>query len=130
MIPQYVAAALVSENKVLAHPGERRLDPDERRPGGSRLDGERRRRSTCWQVLANGERAIAIELLAAAQGVEFLAPLEPGAGTRAAHDAIRELSPRASSRTARSRADIERVAGAIRDGALQAAVEAQIGELA
>ena len=43
MIPQYVAAALVSENKVALPPGERRLDPDERRPGGSRLDGERGR---------------------------------------------------------------------------------------
>ena len=41
MIPQYVAAALVSENKVLAHPGERRLDPDERGAGGSRVDGQR-----------------------------------------------------------------------------------------
>ena len=41
MIPQYVAASLVSENKVLCASGERRLDPDERRPGGSRLDGER-----------------------------------------------------------------------------------------
>ena len=43
MIPQYVAASLVSENKVLCPPGERRLDPDERRPGGPRLDGERGR---------------------------------------------------------------------------------------
>ncbi len=43
MIPQYVAAALVSENKVLCPPGERRLDTHERRPGGSRVHGERRR---------------------------------------------------------------------------------------
>ena len=39
MIYQYTAAALVSENKVLAHPGVGRLDPDEREPGGPRLDG-------------------------------------------------------------------------------------------
>ena len=39
MIYQYTAAALVSENKVLAHPGVGRLDPDQRQPGGPRLDG-------------------------------------------------------------------------------------------
>ena len=37
-----------------------------------------------WQVLANSERAVAIELLAGAQAVEFHAPLEPGVGGRAA----------------------------------------------
>ena len=39
MIAQYTAASLVSENKVLAHPGERRHDPDVGQPGGPRLDG-------------------------------------------------------------------------------------------
>ena len=39
-----------------------------------------------WQVVANSERALAIELLAGAQAVEFLAPLEPGRGARAAHE--------------------------------------------
>ena len=43
MIPQYVAAALVSREQGARAPGERRLDPDERRPGGPRLDGERGR---------------------------------------------------------------------------------------
>ena len=95
-------------------PGERRLDSDERRPGGSRVDGERGWRSRCWQVLSNSERALAIELLAGAQAVEFLAPLEPGGGTRAlarrrsapsspALDEDRPLAP-----------DIELVADAIR----------------
>ena len=40
MIPQYVAASLVSENKALSS-GERRLDPDQRGTGGSRFDGQR-----------------------------------------------------------------------------------------
>ena len=47
--------------------GERGLDPDERRPGGSRLNGERGGPQVL-AVLANVERALAIELLAAAQG--------------------------------------------------------------
>jgi histidine ammonia-lyase len=74
------------------------------------------------------ERALAIELLAGAQAVEFLAPLEPGAGVRALHDAVRELSPRL--RDDRPLApDIERVADAIRDGSLLGAVEAEVGAL-
>ena len=41
MIPQYVAAALVSENKVLVSSCLGGFDPDERGAGGSRVDGER-----------------------------------------------------------------------------------------
>jgi len=81
-----------------------------------------------WRVLANCERALAIELLAGAQAVEFHAPLEPGRGTQAARAAVRELSPRLEDD--RSLApDIEAVAAAIRDGSLVAAVEAEVGEL-
>jgi histidine ammonia-lyase len=81
-----------------------------------------------WQVLANSERALAIELLAGAQAVEFHAPLEPGVGGRAARVAVRELSPRL--RDDRPLAgDIEAVARAICDGSLVAAVEAEAGEL-
>ena len=43
MIPQVTAAALVSENKSLAYPGQRRFDPDLGRPGGPCLDGADRR---------------------------------------------------------------------------------------
>ena len=39
MILQYTAAALVSENKVLAHPASADSHPDEREPGGPRVDG-------------------------------------------------------------------------------------------
>ena len=81
-----------------------------------------------WQVLANCESALAIELLAGAQAVEFHAPLEPGAGVRATRAAVRELSPRL--RDDRPLApDIEAVAAAIRDGSLMAAAEAEIGAL-
>jgi histidine ammonia-lyase len=82
-----------------------------------------------WQVLANSERALAIELLAGAQAVEFHAPLEPGVGGRAARTAVRELSPRL--REDRPLAgDIEAVAASIRDGSFLAAVTTGGGELA
>ena len=43
MIYQYTAAALASEHKVLAHPVVGRFDPDQRQPGGPRVDGRDRR---------------------------------------------------------------------------------------
>jgi histidine ammonia-lyase len=127
MIPQYVAASLVSENKVLCHPASVDSIPtsagQEDHVSMGNAGGLK-----AWQVLANCERAVAIELLAGAQAVEFHAPLEPGAGVRATRAAVRELSPRL--RDDRSLApDIEAVATAIRDGSVVAAVEAEIGEL-
>ena len=127
MIPQYVAAALVSENKVLAHPASVDSIPtsagQEDHVSMGNAAGLK-----AWQVLANSERALAIELLAGAQGVEYLAPLEPGRGVRAVRAAVRELSERLHDDRPLS-GDIERVAAAIRDGSLIAAVEAEIGEL-
>jgi histidine ammonia-lyase len=128
MIPQYVAASLVSENKVLCHPASVDSIPtsagQEDHVSMGNAAGLK-----AWQVLANSERALAIELLAAAQGVEFLAPLEPGAGVRATHAFIRSLSPRLGDDRPLA-PDIEAVAAAIRDGSLVAAVEAEVGELA
>src|SRR5881227_227481 len=127
MIPQYVAASLVSENKVLCHPASVDSIPtsagQEDHVSMGNAAGLK-----AWQVLANSERALAIELLAGAQGVEFLAPLEPGAGVRATHAFVRTLSPRLGDDRPLA-PDIEAVADAIRDGALIAAVEAEIGEL-
>jgi histidine ammonia-lyase len=127
MIPQYVAAALVSENKALAHPASVDSIPtsagQEDHVSMGNAAGLK-----AWQVLANAERALAIELLAAAQGVEFLAPLEPGAGVRATRAAVREHSPRLRDDRPLS-SDIEAVAAAIRDGSLVATVEAEVGEL-
>ena len=121
MIPQYVAASLVSENKVLAHPASVDSIPtsagQEDHVSMGNVAGLK-----AWQVLGNCERAVAIELLAGAQGVEFLAPLEPGAGVRAVRAFVRELSPRLRDDRPLS-GDIEAVAAAIRDGSLEAAVE-------
>ena len=128
MIPQYVAASLVSENKVLAHPAS--VDSIPTSAGQEdHVSMGNASALTCWQVLANSERALAIELLAATQGVEFLAPLEPGTGTKAAHAAIRALSPALVDDRPLGE-DIERVAEAIRSGELVAAAEAEVGALA
>src|SRR6478736_808972 len=128
MIPQYVSASLVSENKVLCHPASVDSIPtsagQEDHVSMGNAAGLK-----AWQVLANSESAVAIELLAGAQAVEYHAPLEPGTGGRAARSAVRALSPRL--RDDRPLAgDIEVVAAAIRDGSLLAAVEADAGDLA
>jgi histidine ammonia-lyase len=127
MIPQYVAAALVSENKSLCHPASVDSIPtsagQEDHVSMGNASGLK-----AWQVIANAERALAIELLAATQAVEFLAPLEPGTGARAAHDFVRSLSARLHDDRPLA-ADIEAVAESVRDGSLIGAVEADVGEL-
>jgi histidine ammonia-lyase len=81
------------------------------------------------QVLANAERALAIELLAGAQAVEFLAPLEPGRGVGATRAFVRTLSERLREDRPLS-GDIEQMATAIRDGRLVASAESTVGALA
>jgi histidine ammonia-lyase len=82
-----------------------------------------------WQVLANVERALAIELLAGSQAVEFLAPLQPGVGAEATRRFVRSLSPRLKEDRPLA-GDIELVAAAIRDGSLVSTIEGELGALA
>jgi histidine ammonia-lyase len=127
MIPQYVAASLVGENKSLCHPASVDSIPtsagQEDHVSMGNASGLK-----AWQILGNVERALAIELLAGAQGVEFLAPLQPGVGVAAARAFVRSLSPRLDDDRPLA-GDIEVVAAAIRDGSLVAAVETEVGEL-
>jgi histidine ammonia-lyase len=127
MIPQYVAASLVSENKVLCHPAAVDSIPtsagQEDHVSMGNAAGLK-----AWTVLANVEHTIAIELLAGAQAVEFLAPLEPGIGGCAARSFVRTFSPRLRDDRPLS-ADIEAVAATIRDGSAVDAIEAEAGAL-
>jgi histidine ammonia-lyase len=128
MIPQYVAAALVSENKVFAHPASVDSIPtsagQEDHVSMGNAAGLK-----ALRVLDNAERTLAIELLAGAQAIEFLAPLQPGGGVRSVHDVVRTLSARLEEDRSLS-ADIERVAAAIRSGDVIEAAEREIGVLA
>jgi histidine ammonia-lyase len=127
MIPQYVAASLVSENKALCHPASVDSIPtsagQEDHVSMGNAAGLK-----AWQVLGNSERALAIELLAGAQAVEYLAPLALGRGSEAARRFVRSLSPRLTEDRGLS-GEIEAVAAAVRDGSFVAAVEAEVGEL-
>jgi histidine ammonia-lyase len=127
MIPQYVAAALVSENKTLCHPASVDSIPTSagQEDHVSMGNGAGLK---ALQVVANAERVLAIELLAGAQAVEFLAPLEPGVGVRAARAFLRTLSDRVREDRPLS-ADIERTAAAIADGTLLEAVARAVPEV-
>ncbi|HEX2288529.1 MAG TPA: histidine ammonia-lyase [Gaiellaceae bacterium] len=127
MIPQYVAASLVSENKALSHPASVDSIPtsagQEDHVSMGNAAGLK-----AWQVLANSESAVAIELLAGAQAVEFLAPLALGRGSEAARGFVRTLSARLGEDRPLS-GEIEAVATAIRESSLAEAVESEVGEL-
>ena len=82
-------------------PGERRLDPDVGRPGGSRLDGHAAGLKAL-AVLANVGARAGDRAARRRPGLEFLAPLGPGRGGRWRRGPVRTLR-RACARTARCR---------------------------
>ncbi len=88
MLPQYTAAALVSENKGLCMPSSvdsipTSLGQEDHVSMGARSAVK------CLSVLKNTETVLAIEQMCAAQALDYRAPLEAGLGPRAAHEEIR-----------------------------------------
>jgi histidine ammonia-lyase len=69
------------------------------------------------QALDLAYRVVAIELLCAAQGLDFRLPLKPGQGALVAHGAVRGIVPRLDEDRPPS-PDIETLAAAVRDGLL------------
>ncbi len=91
MLAQYTAAALVSENKVLAHPAS--VDSI---PTGAGIEdhvsmapiGARHARA----VVENAARVVALELLCACRALEFRRPLGAGRGSERLYGAVRRLT--------------------------------------
>ena len=114
MTAQIAAAALVADCRVLATPASVQSVPTE----GNQEDVVPRGMSAAWKagrILANTERILAIELLAGAQGLEYLKPLRPATAVARLHAAVREDSPALTGDRPMT-ADIERVAAGIRAG--------------
>jgi histidine ammonia-lyase len=92
MIPQVTAAALVSENKSMAFPASvdsiptsaGQEDHVSMAPIAARKAG---------QVARNAAGIIAVELIAAAQGIDHHAPLKTSAKLQAIHGKVRGCSP-------------------------------------
>ena len=116
MIAQYAAAALVNEIKVLAHPASIDSIPtsagqeDFVSMGVTSANKAR-------QALDLAFRVVAIELICAAQALEFRKPLVPGPLLVAAYDAVRGIVPALEADRPPS-PDIEALAAALRDGLL------------
>ncbi|MEJ7753810.1 MAG: aromatic amino acid lyase, partial [Candidatus Limnocylindrales bacterium] len=94
MLLQYTAAALVSENKVLVHPASADSIPTSANQEDHVSMGSIAARHA-RDVLRNVERVVALELLCAAQGLDFrlAGGLRPGAGVDEAHGRIRSHVP-------------------------------------
>jgi histidine ammonia-lyase len=130
MIAQYTAAALVSENKVLAHPASVDSIPTSANKEDHVSMGTIAARQ-CRDIMDNTEHVIAVELLCAAQAVDLVSRqkgLLPGKGTQAAWQAIREKIAYLDSDRQLSH-DIAAMAAMVRSGEIVAAVEAAVGEL-
>jgi histidine ammonia-lyase len=93
MLPQIAAAALVSENKVLAHPAS----VDSITTSGNKEDYVSMGMASAIKlkkVVANTTNVLAIEACTAAQALDFLLPLKTSLPLQQSHARIREVSPR------------------------------------
>lgn len=128
MLAQVAAASLVAENKVLASPATVDSIPTsgnkEDYVSMSLLAAQKAR-----SVAENLATVLALELLCAAQGLDFLRPLRPGRGVLRAWEAVRRLVPHLETDRVLRR-DLDRLFPALRDGSILAAVEAEVGPLA
>ena len=127
MIPQYTAAALVSENKVLCHPASvdsipTSLGQEDHVSMGSISAFK------LLSVLRNVERILAVELLTSAQALDFRGALSPGHGVNLAHKALR-MEIRHADQDYEVRNDLDQCAAMLRNGSLLRVVENELGPL-
>jgi len=114
MIAQVCAASLLNEARILAHPASIDNVPT----SGGKEDHVSMGMTSALklrQITWNAERVISIELLAAAEGLDYRAPLRSSTRIEGARERIRSLVPRVSEDRPLAR-DIERLARAIQGG--------------
>ncbi len=93
MIVQYSAAALVSENKVLAHPASVDSIPSSANQEDHVSMGTIAARKAC-EIMKNVRRVLAMELMCACQAIDLRGNKGLGIGTQPAYDTIREVCPK------------------------------------
>ncbi len=114
MILHVASVALLNHAKILAHPAS----IDNLPTSGGKEDHVSMGMTAALkfrEIADDAEHLLAIELLAAAEGLEFRHPLKAGAGVEAAYQKVRKISPAVEKDRSLSR-DIEEVAKAIRAG--------------
>jgi histidine ammonia-lyase len=118
MIAQIVAAALINECQVLSHPSSTGSIPTD---GGKEdhvsmgMTGAIKLR----QIVEHAERIIGIELMCAAQGLEFRRPLKSSAQIAHVYAAVRSVVTRLEQDRVLA-TDIDAIAGAVRSGVFDA----------
>ncbi|MCL2851725.1 MAG: histidine ammonia-lyase [Defluviitaleaceae bacterium] len=131
MIAQYSAAALVSENKVLAHPASVDSIPSSAGQEDHVSMGTIAARKA-REIYFNTSRVLAIELVAAAQAIDLNEKYQGrklGKGTQAAYDTIRSVTDTVVN-DRELYLDFEKVAALVDSNRIVEAVEAVVGELA
>lgn len=91
MVPQYVAASLVSENKILVHPASADSIPT----SANQEDHNSMGTIAAWKarlIVENSRRVVAIELISAAQGLDFI-PLDSSPAVEKVRAALRARVP-------------------------------------
>lgn len=124
MVPQYVAASIVSENKSLVHPASADSIPT----SANQEDHNSMGTTSAWKarsVVENVTRVLAIEMMAAAQGLDFLSHHSSPA-VEAAKDLLRAKVPKLEEDRPLG-TEIEAVADLIAGGSLVGAVEGACG---
>ncbi|MEM7335692.1 MAG: histidine ammonia-lyase [Chloroflexota bacterium] len=129
MIAHYTAAALASENKVLAHPASSDTIPSSANVEDHVSMGATAVRHT-ERVLQHVETIVAIELLSAAQGIDFrrraMGDVQLGRGTAVAYNLLREHVPFIAQDTVLAPI-MEKIRVLVADGVLKNAVERELG---
>lgn len=119
MVSQYTAAALVSENKVLAHPASVDSIPTSANQEDHVSMGVTAALKAT-QILRNVETVLAIELLCAAEGIDYRRPLRTSAPLEAVHALLRSASAHVDTDRPLY-PDIEKVTGLVRKGSVRQA---------
>lgn len=121
MVAHIASAALLNECKVLAHPASVDSVPT----SGGKEDHVSMGMTAALklrQIVQNVEQVISIEILCAAEGLDYRKPLRPGRRLEQVQAAVREIVPRLLHDRPLSN-DIQRLTDAIRDGKVDAFAE-------
>ncbi len=127
MLPQYVAAGLVMENRVLCHPAGVDSIPTSANQEDHVSNGAVAVLNLS-KVLRNAEKAVGIEALLAAQALEFRRPLRAGPGGEAVHGVVRARVPKLET-DRYLKPEMDAAIDAVRSGAILHALEAAVGGL-
>ena len=127
MLTQYTAGALVCENRVLSHPAATGSIP----AAADQEDFVSMGMTTALktrQIIDNSQAVIAIEMMAAAQALDFRRPLRASPGVEAAYEVIRKYV-RYLDEDRPLYDDINRLKEVVASGEILEAVEKAVGKL-